>query len=74
MTVAAECKYQVKKAVGRAGQEGPMQKKRQSVCLYKRLQWMQTGGAVCSQQSCRKGLTLPGVGGICLEEKIVVKD
>lgn len=74
MTVATECKYQVRKAVGRAGQEGLKQNKRQSVCLYTRLPWMQTGGAMCSQQSCRQGLALPRVEGIRFKEKIVIKD
>lgn len=67
MTVATECKYQVKKAMGRAGHEGLMQNKRR-VCLCTRLQWMQTGGARCSQQSFRQGFALPRVGGNVLRE------
>lgn len=75
MTVATEYEYRPKRqAVGRAGHEGLVRNKRQPVCLSTRLQWMQTGGAVCSQQFSRQGLAFPRVWEICLKEKIVVKD
>jgi len=62
MTVATKYKQQVKKAVGRAGHDSLIRNKRKLVCLYTRLQWMQTEGAVCSQQpSSGQGLAFPRV-------------
>lgn len=63
MAVATEYKQQVKKAVGRAGHGDLPGNERRAVCGYARLQWMHTGGAVCSPQPpSRQRLEFPGRG------------
>lgn len=72
MTIATEHKQQVKKTVGRAGHEGLIRNKRQPVCLCTRLQWMHSGGTLCSQRLCpRQGLAFPRVRKTYLKEQML---